>query len=47
MEFLFFINSRSIKVWSMETYDLLHILRGHEDEVEVQYSFYLLKNYKN
>ena len=26
----------------METYDLLHILRGHEDEVEVKSNLYLL-----
>jgi hypothetical protein len=36
---IFLYNVRSIRVWSLKTYEILEILRGHEDEIEVNLIF--------
>ena len=34
---IFFYYLRSLRVWSLKTYEILEILRGHEDEIEVKF----------
>lgn len=33
---------RSIKIWSLQRYEVLHILRDHHEDIEVHYFFFLL-----